>query len=248
MSDLLDLVIDTFPATDDVGVPLGSTVSITLSGTNYDESSLLEGFFLEGPDTDQYIGPGLAILNYPDNISQGDLDDFLRSPGYKGIVEGDITVSGVSGNTIISLKPTKPMTALTEYVINLTYVLEVDGSTLIDGHITVPFTTGSGSIEVVPSITSTSILSRVYTSPASDTTAIPLRVVSTTPEDHAIQIPVTYSEIIVEFNKALDPTIDPDSIIIETTPVTDHPNLTIQSNGIIAKQVTVEGNKLKIKI
>jgi hypothetical protein len=248
MSDLLNLVLDTFPASNDVGVPLSSYLSITLSGTNYDESSLLEGCFLEGPDTDQYVGPGLELLQSPDNMSQGNLDDFLRSPGYRGIAVADITVSGSSGNTIVRVKPSQPMAALTEYVLNLTFVLENDGVTEINGHVTIPFTTGTGSIEVIPTTTSTSILARTTQSPLADTSATPLKVLSITPKDHAVQVPVTLNEIVVEFNKDLDPSVDADSILIQAVPATDHPNLAITCNDTIAKQVTVEGNRLRIKI
>lgn len=249
MAELLDLVIDTFPATDDVGVPLSSTLTITLSGLDYDSSSLIEGCFLEGPDTDQFVGPGLDLLIYPDNVSQGALDDFLRSPGYQGIAEADVTVSGIGGHTVISLKPTLPLTALTDYVLNLTYVLEADGDTPIEGHITIPFQSGSGSIEVVPSTTSTSILARTSLSPLLVTTSTPFKINAVTPKDHSVQNPITLEEIVVEFNKNINPlSVSSASIKVEALPVTDHPNISIQANGELAKQVTVEGNKLKIKI
>src|SRR5688572_17380345 len=159
MSDLLDLVVDTFPGNNDVGVPLRSEITITLSGLDYDEESLEEGFFVEGPDTDQFIGPGLEMQAFPDSISQGDLDDFLASPGYQGIVQGTVTVSGVSGNTVVTFTPTRPLAPNTMYVANLTGILESDGETEIDGFVSMSFETGSGSIEAIPSTVSTSVLS-----------------------------------------------------------------------------------------
>ena len=65
MSDLLDSVISYEPVVSGVSVPLRSNVIITLLGTDYDETSLLEGFFLEGPSGDQWVGPGILPLEYP---------------------------------------------------------------------------------------------------------------------------------------------------------------------------------------
>ena len=81
-SDLLSRVLDTFPADSDTGVPLLSNITVTLSGLDYDIQTLKDGLFLEGPDTDQYIGPGIIDQVFPNNISQGDIDDFLKSPGF----------------------------------------------------------------------------------------------------------------------------------------------------------------------
>lgn len=38
MSDLLNAIVDTFPADGNEGVPLKAVVTVTLSGTNYDET------------------------------------------------------------------------------------------------------------------------------------------------------------------------------------------------------------------
>jgi hypothetical protein len=249
MANLIDLILNSFPASNDVGVPLNSALSFTLSGLNYDTTSLEEGLFLEGPDTDQFVGPGLAILNHPNGVSQGNIDDFLQSPGYSGIVLGEITVTGISGNTVVSFSPDLPLAALTNYVLNLTYVLELDGVTDVTGHVTVPFLTGSGSIEVLPSTASTSVLAQSSLSPLLDTSSLPFTITSVTPKDHSVQNPVSTREIVVEFSKNIDPlSVDSNAIAVETIPATDHPNIVIQANGELAKQVTVEGNKLKIKI
>ena len=80
MANLLDIIQDTFPADADVGVPLLSQITV-LFDREMDEVSLDESFFVEGPDTDQFVGPGLAFLEFPNNTSQGDINDFLKSPG-----------------------------------------------------------------------------------------------------------------------------------------------------------------------
>lgn len=248
MSDLLDQVVDTFPGNNDVGVPLLSNVIITLSGLDYDHDSIKEGFFLEGPDTDQFIGPGGELSTYPNQISQGDLDDFLESPGYKGIVKGTVTVSGIAGNTVVTFTPDKPFSPNILYVANLAGVLAVDLSD-IDGFVSFSFESGTGSIEVIPSTVSTSILSAGIPEAALPAGTTPLAVISTTPIDRSVQQPTSTEEIVVTFNKAIDPlSVDASQIIIRTTPVSDHPNARKQSIGELAKTVEVVGNQIKIKI
>ena len=250
MSTLLGLVKDTYPANDDVGVPLRSVVTITLSGVDYDEDSLCEGFFLEGPDTDQFVGPGMILQTDPDNVSQGDLDDFLASPGRYGIALAEVTVSGVNGDTLVSLIPNRPLAANTIYNVNLTGVLESDGTTEIDGYVIFSFTAGSGSIEEVPASISTSVLSQGSSGGVGGLqSATTLTVVSTTPADHSIEVDPELSEIIIEFDKALDPnSVDNNSILVETESATDHPGVTITSVGRVATRVEVVGSQLKVKI
>lgn len=250
MSDLLDRIIDTFPANDDTGVPLRSDLTITLSGLNYDSDSLSEGFFLEGPNTDKFVGPGLLFQEYPPNISDSlNLDDFLGSPGVEGIAQGTTTISGVLGNTLITFSPTYPLAALTEYKMNLHSVLASDGSTDIDGFVTITFETGSGSIEEVPSTVSTSILNATQSISALNSTGIPLQIVKITPSDRSVQNSIDLSQIVIEFNKAIDPTSVTDSAItIITSAVSSHPSLSVQSQGELVKSIQVSGNLLIINI
>lgn len=248
MSDLLDRILSTFPANDDVGVPLLANVILVLSGLDYDTSSITDGLFLEGPDTDQYVGPGLIDQVYPNNISQGDVDDFLMSPGFKGIVEGEITVTGVDGNTQVTFNPTLPFAALTEYIINLTSIT-TSGLDDIDGYVTFSFETGSGSIEEVPSSVSSSVLADTFTDQELSDTSVALSVVKTTPVDHSVEQSVDLREIVIEFNKAVDPaSIHQATVEVEGLPATDHPNATITSSGSIAKTLELSGNILRIKI
>lgn len=247
MSDLLDRVKDTFPANGDVGVPLLAEVTVTLSGVDYDEDSLLEGFFLEGPDTDQFIGPSMLSLKSPSNVSQGDLDDFFESPGRKGIVRAEVTVSGVGGDTLVTLTPALPMAANLEYVANLTGILDALGAE-IEGFVSFNFTSGSGSIEEIPATTSSSVLSS-STVLAGGGSADSLSVVRTIPADHEIEVDPDLDEIIIEFDKAIDESsVSADSVAVETFPATDHPNANTQSAGTLATSVQVDGNQLKIKI
>lgn len=248
MSDLSDAILNFFPGSDDSGVPLRSSVTLTLSGLDYDADSISNGLFVEGPDTDQFIGPGLLEQIFPENISQGPRDDFLRSPGYQGIVEGTTTVSGMATVTEVTFTPTLPFAANTEYVVNLTGVTDSVGAD-IDGFVTWKFTSGSGSIEELPSTVSSSVLNAAVTQNAAQGIIEDFAITKTTPEDLAVEQPRSTNEIVVEFNKDIDPaSVSADDISVVTTPATDHPNATTKSRGDLAKTVEVDGNKLKIKI
>lgn len=250
MSDLLDRIIDTFPANNDVGVPLRSELTITLSGLDYDEDSLIEGFFVEGPNTDKYVGPGLIYQDYPPNVSDSlNPDDFLGSPGLDGIAAGTTTVSGIAGNTVITFLATYPFAALTEYKMNLHSVLANDGTTEVDGFVTLSFETGSGSIEEVPSTVSTSILNATSSISVLDSEGTPLSVVKITPEDRSINNSIDLQQIVIEFNKAIDASsVTDETISVIASAVTLHPALSVQAQGELVKSVQVSGNLLIINI
>ena len=246
---LLDRIEDTFPANDDVGVPLLSTITITFDRL-MDESDLNDNFFVEGPDTDQFVGPGLALLEFPNNTSQGEVDDFLRSPGYRGIVQGATTFTTISGSpdkTLLTFTPTQPLYPLTEYTIMISDSLDASGITH-SGMVTLDFQTGSGSIEEIPTETSSSIL-KTTAQPGILSTSGALQVVSTTPADHSVeQDPKELTDIIIEFNKELDPATVTGNVSVLAEVATDHPNANAVANGALAKVVTVSGRKITVSI
>jgi hypothetical protein len=252
MANLVDIIVDHYPPVSGISIPLSSTVTITFDRL-MDTSSLEDTLFLEGPDTDQFVGPGLLDQAYPNNVSQGELDDFLRSPGYKGIVEGDFTFEIVSGTvtsgTKVTFTPNKPLAPSTSYNVHLVECLDDDGNT-VSGHITWPFESGTGSIQVLPSNISTSVLAQALRAPGLAPSAVnELSVVSVTPEDHSVEISQYLSEIDINFDKELDPnTIDSENISVTTYPTTSHPNLVVNSQGTVAFALTTSGTHLKIKI
>jgi hypothetical protein len=246
MSALSDRVKDTFPANGDVGVPLLSNISVTLSGLDYNTTSLTDGLFVEGPDTDQFVGEGLACLLTPENVSQGNIDDFLQSPGYAGIAQGVTTVTGIAGDTHVIFDPTLPLAPLVEYRLNLTSVTTISG-VAVDGFVTFAFTAGSGSIQELPTEISTSPLAAA--TPETGTGAVgPFAVTTAAPLDHSVQNPTDMREIVIDFNKSIDPDSVAGNVIVKTVPATDHPNAVTASLGDIAVSTEVLGNRLKIKI
>ena len=246
---MADLVVKSiFPASGEQGVPLGTTPSVTLEGLDYDEVSLSEGMFLEGPDTDQFVGPGQLYQRYPNNVSQGDLNDFLKSPGYMGIVPGSGIVTNDGVDTIVTFQPNMVLAPLTEYRVNLTGVLDSVGAD-IDGFFTTAFTTGSGSIVEVPSSVSSSVLSQAASEAGATTSAdTPMTVAGAAPADHSIENAVDTDEIIVEFNKDIDAASVAGKVSVEAVPATDHPNASTHGSRDLAFTTEVEGSRLKIKI
>ena len=241
------------PANGSMSLPLDQTSGIWVefvSGVDVTEFS--ENFFVEGPDTDQYIGPGLIELTNPDNISQGDLDDFLKSPGYKGIVDGSFyPASGVA--TKIFFNPTHALAPSWDYKAYLigTYDVEIDNVLTTVSGLSFNFQTGTGSIQQLPSNLSTSVLADVIAHGyvASPGPIPSLKVVRTHPADHSVENNLQIAEIVVEFDKALDPnSLTPESVFIETLPVTDHPSAPQFAQGEIMTQLEVSGCQLKIKL
>jgi len=126
-------IASTSPSSGAEGVPTNLTISVTFD-QEVDTYRLKNGgIFLEGPDESKSIGPGVINLSPP----QTEEDEFLSSPGFKGIKETDFTFSRVdgSGNSVdyydygdtsgageiyrtkVTLTPIRILEALTEYTV-----------------------------------------------------------------------------------------------------------------------------------
>jgi hypothetical protein len=253
MSTVASVIQDYFPAEGDVSVPLLSEIFI-LFDREMDEDFLSETIFISGPDTDQFVGVNFELLEDPSNVSEG--DDFLSSPGYTGIVQGTVTfkkidMSDSSTEVLVApyrtkyvFTPTHALAALTEYKVNIPEVKDLDGTTY-EGYYTFSWTTGSGSIQVLPSTGSTSVLGRT----GGEDTSI-LTIDKTTPADHAIQVKTTTKEIVLEFSTRLDPsTVTADKFTITSEPATDHPAASVQYiEEELIKTIEVDDNKVIISI
>ncbi len=261
MATILEILDDYFPPNSGVSVPLRESVSI-LFDREMDEDSLEEEFFIEGPDTDQYTGPGFQLLEFPDNLSQNPDSDFLNSPGYAGIIEGvfsfkkidmsdpDLEVAGSPYRSKLVFTPDEPMSPLTLYTAHLPEAIDLIGN-VHSGHYIFSWTSGTGSIEYVPESFSSSILvpGSVTLGIESQGSAAPLEVVSTTPKDHAIQVDVETTDIVVTFNKSLDAaSVTQSRVTVETLMATDHPKASGEADGELIKTLEISGNKLTIKI
>tara|TARA_Y100000310_G_C20636950_1_gene791703 strand:+ start:372 stop:1163 length:792 start_codon:yes stop_codon:yes gene_type:complete len=259
---LPEIIVSTDPGNGDVGIPLQNSVTI-LFDRAMDHERLREDFFVEGPDTDQWIGPGLYELKDPANVSQGDLDDFLKSPGYRGIVQGsfvfqyvtltdssvEVVPDGTFSNcrTKLIFTPTQPWYPILTYTVHIVETLDALG-TVWPGYVGLSFESGSGSIEQLPASISSSIL----TTGAASTTATSgtaLAMLTSSPVDLSINNSSDLSEITITFDKDLDATtITNSSVIVEASVASDHPNLTATAKGKLAKALLVNGKTLTIKI
>lgn len=252
MTTVSDTIDDYSPANGDVSVSLLGTISI-LFDREMDEDFLEETIFINGPDTDQFVGVDYNLLVDPSNVSQG--DDFLESPDFKGIVQGTVTFKKIDmtdADTEVSVAPyrtkwiftpTHALSALTEYTVHIPEVKDLAGTTF-EGYTIFSFTTGSGSIVALSSNYSTSVLAK---SGGEDLTE--LEITKTTPTNHAIQIDPETKEITLEFESKLNPdTVTIDKFTITVEPATDHPNATVTYKETLAKTIEVDDNKVIIHI
>jgi len=241
MTTVADKIVDYFPANDDVSIPLGSTIWIEFDG-EMNEDFLEETLFVTGPDTDQFVGVDIDLLEYPENVSEG--DDFLESPGYTGIVQGTVTFEDTDSGTKWIFTPNNVLAALTEYTVHIPEVKDVGGTTY-EGYQTFTFTTGTGSIVELPSSGSTSVIGS-----SGNLSNEELIVIKTTPADHATQVSVDRKQIVVEFSTTLDPdTVTTDKFTIIAEPSTDHPAAGVTySEEELIKTLEVEGHKVIISI
>ena len=260
MPALSEIITDYTPSNGDVGVPLASTITVTFDRL-MDTDRLKEDIFTEGPDTDQWIGPGLLELKDPENVSQGDLDNFLKSPGYRGIVQGsflfqvvdsngiEVPESNAEARTKAIFTPTQSLHPLITYTVHIQETLD-NTQTLWPGYASFSFDTGSGSIQQLPSSISSSILSSgLAPSTVVSGEITGMKVLSTVPLDFSIDNSPDLSEIVINFDKDLDAaTVTQDQVVVEASVASDHPNLVATAKGKLAKQLVVSGKTLTIKI
>jgi hypothetical protein len=133
------------------------------------------------------------------------------------------------------------------FALNDEFSVYVKKPTFIEETATFSFSTGNGSISVVPTNTATS--------PTGD--PLPLagstefKVVSTSPVDEASNLDIASTKrITIQFSSDIDPaTISDDTVEVLVEPVIDHPLLSTQvAAGPIFHTLTVSGSKLFIDL
>jgi len=78
-------IVEVHPVSSATGVVLSDTITVTFDQeVDIDSVSII----VEGPDTDKWSGPDLALFDDLDTDSD---DDILSTAGYKGIVQGEVT-------------------------------------------------------------------------------------------------------------------------------------------------------------
>lgn len=174
--------------------------------------------------------PGIAEFEaWRDSIPLDIVGPYLTSSTESQVLDG-ITVQFIEGT----------------YDVGDEFTVVVKRPSVLTGTATYSFTTGNGSISVVPTSTSTSITG----DPATPATA-GFTVLSTDPEDAGTNLaPSTTRRITVEFSDDIDPTtISSDTVQVMIEPVSDHPLLSPQvTAGPVSTVLTVSGNLLYIDL
>lgn len=88
-------VLDTYPADEDTGIPVGSVLYVDFD-RGVDTSTCRNSVVLYGADTDTASGPNGAIWI---NQTQGTNPQYLHSPGFKGLAEVDLQLVYVDQDT-----------------------------------------------------------------------------------------------------------------------------------------------------
>lgn len=207
-------------------------------------------------DTQKTAGTGTAILYYYGGYTgENNRSYTLRftSAGSVGQAEYEwwddtdpLTVySGVSSTGERELEDGICVTCDPDgsFQIGDTFTVVVVPALALEGNYRWSFSTGSGSIQVPPSSTSASGIDSI-------TGVSELEIVSITPKHQATNLdPLSVSEIIIEFNKDLDPdTITNDTVRIFSEPVNGLLDTNIQYAGEIVKILSVDANILTIQI
>jgi hypothetical protein len=144
---LIDIIEDYSPPNESYGVPLKSTIEIQFS-TLVDQRSVRSAFFLEGPDSDEVLGPDSRASIWPTASTFGTLtaqnEDFLSSPGYAGIVKGQFSFDLTGGKTKMIFAPDQVLAAQTLYraLLSDVYPESIGTTSAATGN------TGSGSLSM----------------------------------------------------------------------------------------------------
>lgn len=127
---------------------------------------------------------------------------------------------------------------------NDTFSAVVKKPTLFTGNTNWSFDTGTGSIETLPTSTSTSITGDLVTSLTPTTS---LQVTSILPDNLSTNLPLTTNRIVIQFNSNIDPsTVTSETITIMGLPVNGDENLF--SPKELYKDITVSGNQIILDI
>lgn len=93
--------LQTYPNNADTGIPIGISMTVTFD-RGVDLQSVIDSIHTYGADFDQTSGPGSAIWIDADT---GNNPFYLKSPGFQGIAETDITLQYVDTTTFVVTDP-----------------------------------------------------------------------------------------------------------------------------------------------
>lgn len=97
MTAITDIVDSVHPAVSGIAVIVSDTIWV-LFDREVDEQSVRENLFVEGPDQDAWSGPDLNY--YYKRVSEGEEEDFLSSPNFRGFVQGEYSFEKINSGDL----------------------------------------------------------------------------------------------------------------------------------------------------
>jgi hypothetical protein len=207
--------------------------------------------------TGSNTGNGEAIFSgtYLGTLPSDVLNIRITKAGVVGVAEfeswKDSEAIDIEGPTLTALTKTQVLDGVTvqfgngSFNVGDTFSVKVKRPDLFTGTATYSFTTGNGSISVVPSSTATSITG----DPAPLLPDESFYVISTSPRDADSMVDPNNRRITIKFSENIDPTSLQGSVIVTVEPIIDHPLLTNQvPAGPITHTLTASGNMLFIDL
>lgn len=226
------------PLDASLGLPLQTQISVVFNQLMDEATITSSSFLVSGPDNSSWSTPGVRVIENtsPENV----LLDF----GGDEYIDGTISFSEVDlGGSVFGTKATftstVPFSPNTEYVVYLagdeglddnivTPIAAVD-STVLVGTYMWRFTTGSGSVSEVPTVSSTAVsVPPTVSSVISD----PFKLSSSIPANRATNLTVATDTITLNFNANVDATTVDSAILIVAESVNG--DIAVPSAGTIA--------------
>jgi hypothetical protein len=193
---------------------------------------------------------------YLGNLISDTLNIRITKTGVAGVAEFETWMSSqpldLLGPFLTSSTESQAMNGVSvqfldgEFEVDDTFTVFVKRPVIYTGTVVSTFTTGNGSITVVPTSTATSPTGDPILSTLGDV----FKIVETAPEDGTSNLTMTGNRrITIEFNNSIDPTtVSSDTVEVLVEPVSDHPALSQVPAGPISHTLTVSGNKLFIDL
>lgn len=224
------------PLDASLGLPLQTQIHVVFNQLMDEATITTSTFLISGPDESTWSGPDLQLWD------QVPPEEILSTTTGEDFIEGAISFSQemIGGNPVTKavFTPTTPLRADTKYVIYLagdegldpdvaTPITALDSTKLVGTYVW-NFSTGSGSVQEVPTTSSSDVSAPPQVSSA---VAEEFLLSTTIPTDQATNLDISTDTITLNFNTEVDATTVDSAISIVADSVNG--DMTIPSAGTV---------------